>query len=214
MSWPYPERIARAGRYVALAPLDAEADIVDLYALSHEPPECRALWTYMSVGPFASQAEMLAWLRSVQPLADPIFFTATSLEHRRKVGLIAIMSIAAPMGRAELGNIWYSPLVQRTRVNTEATYLLLRYLFDELGYRRVEWKCNNENERSKAAARRMGFQPEGLFRQHMVVKGRNRDTAWFAMLDGEWPARRANFERYLYSGEACSLATLNGAGGE
>jgi RimJ/RimL family protein N-acetyltransferase len=107
-----------------------------------------------------------------------------------------------------LGHIWYSPLAQKTMVNTETTFLLLRYLFDELGYRRVEWKCDNANAESKRAARRMGFRPESVFRKHMIVKGKNRDTAWFALIDDDWPAIRANFEAYL-STPGLSLTELN-----
>jgi RimJ/RimL family protein N-acetyltransferase len=208
-TWPAPERKIHRGQAVSLTPLDAEQDVADLYDLSHNPPAQQALWTYLFNGPFPTQAAMLTWLRSVQNLADPIFFTVTSLAHERKVGMISIMSIVPGMGRAELGSIWYAPLVQRTQVNSEATYLLLRYLFEELNYRRVEWKCDNRNEPSKRAARRMGFQAEGLFRQHMVVKGQNRDTAWFSMLDSEWPQRKANFEAWLYAASPLSLTVLN-----
>lgn len=211
MAWPLPERVSRIGRYVALAPLNAAEDIHELYAASHTPPEYQELWRYLPNGPFADQGAMLEWLQRMQASQDLLFMTVTSLAHGRKVGMIAIMSVAAEMGRAELGHIWYSPLVQRSMVNTETTYLLLCYLFDDLGYRRVEWKCNNENIPSKTTARRMGFVYEGLFRQHMIVKGRNRDTAWFAMLDSEWPQRKANFERYLSGEPGVSLAALNGA---
>jgi RimJ/RimL family protein N-acetyltransferase len=210
MHWSAPERMTRQGRYVSLAPLDPERDIDDLYELSHEPPSYQGLWTYLWNGPFAAKAEMLAWLHTVAPSGDPLFFTVTSQAHSRKVGMIAIMNIVAPMGRAELGSIWYSPLVQRTKVNTETTFLLLSYLFDDLGYRRVEWKCDNENQRSKQTAQRMGFVPEGLFRQHMIVKGKNRDTAWFSIIDSEWPARKANFLTYLAADTGVSLAALNG----
>jgi RimJ/RimL family protein N-acetyltransferase len=209
MNWPAPQRIACTGRYVALAPLNAEQDIHDLYELSHTPDEYRQLWTYLPNGPFADRDTMLVWLRHMEASAELLFMTVTSLVHARKVGMIAIMSVAAEMGRAELGHIWYSPLVQRSMVNTETTYLLLCYLFDDLKYRRVEWKCNNNNERSKATARRMGFTYEGLFRQHMIVKGQNRDTAWFSIIDSEWPQRKANFERYLAGEPGVSLTALN-----
>ena len=213
-TWPAPERQIHRGHYVSLTPLDAEQDVGDLYELGHNPPENQVLWRYLFNGPFATQEAMLIWLRSVQSVADPIFFTVTSLApglaQGRKVGMISIMSIVPGMGRAELGSIWYAPLVQRSQVNSEVTYLLLRYLFEELHYRRVEWKCDNRNEPSKRAARRMGFQYEGLFRQHMVIKGQNRDTAWFSMLDSEWPQRKANFTAWLYDHSALSLSALNG----
>jgi RimJ/RimL family protein N-acetyltransferase len=210
MDWEVPGRITRQGQYVSLAPLDPERDIDDLYELSHEPPSYQAVWTYLWNGPFASKAEMLTWLGTVAASDDPLFFTVTSHAHDRKVGMIAIMNIVASMGRAELGSIWYSPLVQRTKVNTETTFLLLSYLFDDLGYRRVEWKCHNENQRSKQTAQRMGFVHEGLFRQHMIVKGKNRDTAWFSIIDSEWPTRKANFQTYLAADTGVSLAALNG----
>lgn len=209
MKWQRPERISRLGTYVALAPLDPEADIDDLYTVSHEPAAYQHLWTYLFNGPFADRAAMRQWLHESATRDDLLYFTVSSLELQRNVGMISIMNIEPAMGRAELGGIWYSPLVQRTKVNTETTYLLLRYLFEDLGYRRAEWKCNNENERSKQTAQRMGFVSEGLFRQHMVIKGRNRDTAWFSMLDREWPTRKANFERHLYGAEAVSLTALN-----
>ena len=111
------------------------------------------------------------------------------------VGVVSYLNIVAPDRRIELGHIWYVPAAQRGRANTETAYLLMRQAFDELGYRRVEWKCDALNARSRAAAERLGFTFEGVFRQHMIVKGRNRDTAWFSMTDTEWPARRAAIER-------------------
>ena len=126
------------------------------------------------------------------------------------MGMISVMRITSAHGVAELGHIWYGLAAQRSPVNTESVFLLLRHLFDDLGYRRVEWKCDAENVRSRAAALRLGFRFEGIFRQHMVVKGLNRDTAWFAMLDTDWPARKANFERWLADGGRTSLSELNG----
>ena len=126
----------------------------------------------------------------------------------QRVGMAALLNIVPAHGRVEIGSIWYSPLVQKTRVNTEVTYLFLKTLFREFHYRRVEWKCDNDNLASKQAALRMGFIYEGLFRQHMRVKGKNRDTAWFAILDADWPALEVNFDAYL-SGKADSLTRLN-----
>jgi RimJ/RimL family protein N-acetyltransferase len=125
--------------------------------------------------------------------------------------MISIMSMAPEMGRAELGHIWYAPEVQRTKVNTEAVFLLLSYLLGELHYRRAEWKCDARNERSRKAALRLGFQFEGVFRQHMVVKGENRDTAWFSLLDGEWPRVSTNMRCWLYEDNSLSLSVLNEA---
>lgn len=206
--WAAPTFDALQGQHVTIARLDPEADIDDLYAVSHGTAEFERLWTYLWYGPFPDKNAMSQWLASIKESRDPLFYTVSSRALGRKVGMLSILNIVTEMGRAELGHIWYSPLAQRSMVNTEATFLLLRHLFDELGYRRVEWKCDNANERSKQAARRLGFRPEGVFRQHMIVKGKNRDTAWFAIIDADWPAIRSNFEAYL-STPGLSLTELN-----
>jgi RimJ/RimL family protein N-acetyltransferase len=206
--WPAPEATAFQGQHVTIARLDPDADIDELYAVSHGSAEFERLWTYLWHGPFPEKAAMQQWLASIQDSRDPLFYTVASRDLGRKVGMISLLNIVPEMGRAELGHIWYSPLAQRTLVNTETTFLLLRYLFDDLGYRRAEWKCDSANEASKRAAQRMGFQPEGVFRKHMIVKGKNRDTAWFAIIDDDWPEIRANFERYL-STPGLSLTELN-----
>jgi len=198
-----------AGRYIRLKPLSAEEDFADLFQASHRTPAHLALWEFLAYGPFADAQAMRDWLCTLEPSVDPIFFTVTHLRDGAKVGMISILSIVPEMGRAELGHIWYGPEVQRTKVNTEAVFLLLNYLFVELHYRRVEWKCDARNERSKSAALRLGFASEGTFRQHMVVKGLNRDTAWFAMLDHEWPRTKANFIHWLYEDDGISLRRLN-----
>jgi RimJ/RimL family protein N-acetyltransferase len=206
--WPRPNVSELYGRYVTVARVDPAADIAELYDASHRTEEFRALWRYLPKEPFVGEQAMLAWLASIKDSPDPIFYTVSSVALKRKIGMIALMNIVPEMGRAELGNIWYSPLVQKTKVNTEVTYLFLSHLFDKFGYRRVEWKCDNQNEPSKRAALRMGFQYEGLFRKHMVVKGKNRDTAWFSIVDTEWPVIRANFETYLAS-DGLSLTRMN-----
>jgi RimJ/RimL family protein N-acetyltransferase len=208
-TWPGPESRTHAGSFVTLTPADAEADVEALYAAAHDSVAARDLWQYMPCGPFADPAGMRAWVAEWQGRPDVVAFTVRSRETGRPVGMISLMRITPEHGVAELGFIWYAPAVQRTKVNTECVYLLLRHLFDDLHYRRAEWKCDDQNARSKAAALRLGFQFEGLFRQHLVVKGHNRDTAWFAMMDGEWPERKAALERWLYSGEGLSLASLN-----
>lgn len=208
--WARPALDGLVGQHVTIARVDPDADVADLYDVSHGSEAFRALWTYMFNGPFADQEAMHRWLISIKESRDPIFFTVHSRELQRRVGIFSLLNIVPEMGRLEFGNIWYSPLVQRTHVNTEVTYLFLRHVLDELGYRRVEWKCDNRNEPSKRAALRMGFKYEGLFRKHMVVKGQNRDTAWFSIVDEEWPILRARFERYL-AGRCVSLTELNGA---
>lgn len=207
--WPAPDVERLEGKHVLARRLNPDADVDDLYELSHATEQYRELWRFMSYGPFASKEEMHTWLCSCVVSRDPLFFTIVSKDHRRCVGMYAIMNVSPRHGRAELGNIWYSPLVQKTIVNTEATYLFLSYLFDALQYRRVEWKCDNRNEPSKYAALRLGFSCEGLFRQHMVVKGENRDTAWFAMIDTEWPERKKNFQRY-FAHPGLALRKLHG----
>ena len=204
-----PPRQPLAGRHAALTPLDPEQDAAALYAASHGSADKLAIWTYLPYGPFDGAAAMAAWLRD-HGQQDPLLFTVRALaEGGRPVGVTSLLSIVPAMRRLEIGHIWYTPSVQRTRLTTEATYLLLCQAF-ALGYRRVEWKCNALNARSRAAAERFGFRPEGTFRQHMIVRGRNRDTAWYAMLDGDWPAVKANFERWLYAdGPQPSLRELN-----
>ncbi len=206
--WQYPAARAFVGSQVTLAPLDLAADAAELYHAGHADTTARALWQYLPVGPFADRAAFDTWLAQVPGQAGEIPFVVHSHVHNRRAGMIRVMNIEPAHGCAELGWIWYAPFIQRTLATTESHFLLLCHVFDELGYRRVEWKCNNANERSKAAALRMGFQYEGMFRQHRVIKGQNRDSAWFALLDSDWPARRANFVRVL-AGEASSLAALN-----
>jgi len=157
---------------------------------------------------------MRRWLRAAEQGTDPIFFTVNHLADTRKIGMISIMSIAPEMGRAELGHIWYAPEVQRTKVNTESVFLLMNYLLSDLHYRRIEWKCDARNDRSRKAAVRLGFIFEGIFRQHMIVKGQNRDTAWFSLLDLEWPRVYANVKRWLYEEDGISLTSLNLRGKE
>ena len=153
---------------------------------------------------------MEIWLQHQALSRDPLFFTVFENSANKQVGLVSFLAIVPEMRRLELGHIWYAPAAQRTKVNTETIYLMLSEAFDRLNYRRVEWKCDALNARSRAAALRLGFSYEGLFRQHLIYKGRNRDTAWFAMLDYEWPAIKKNMERWLYSNEPdISLRQLN-----
>jgi RimJ/RimL family protein N-acetyltransferase len=206
--WAQPDIASLPGQHVTISRLDPDADIEDLYAVSHGTQELERLWTYLWYGPFPGKTAMHQWLTSIRDSRDPLFYTVFSRALQRKVGMLSILNIVPDMGRAELGHIWYSPLAQKSMVNTEATYLLLRYLLDDLGYRRVEWKCDNANAESKRAAVRMGFRPEGVFRKHMIVKAKNRDTAWFSIIDDDWPTIRSNFEAYL-STPGLSLTELN-----
>jgi RimJ/RimL family protein N-acetyltransferase len=154
------------------------------------------LWTYMAYGPFAEKPAFAAWLAEREKLADPFYYAIVD-KAGRALGLAALMSIRPDMRAIEVGHIMLSPSLQRSPLATEAQFLLARYCFEMLGYRRYEWKCDALNAASRRAALRLGFAFEGIFRNHMIVKGRNRDTAWFAMTDADWPARKAAFERWL-----------------
>ncbi len=158
------------------------------------------IWTWMPYGPFADEAAFLGWLKDREAARDPWFYTFIKRDSGEALGMGAFMRFDAPNGVIEIGNIWMSTQLQRTRESTEAIYLLMRHAFDDLGVRRLEWKCDALNAPSRAAALRFGFSFEGIFRQHMIIKGRNRDTAWFAMIDSDWPKVRAGFEAWLNEG--------------
>lgn len=174
-----------------------------------------ALWSYMPYGPFADEAAFTSWVTERAKLEDPFAYAIVEGESGRAVGVFTLMEIRPMMRVIEVGHVLYTPALQRTPLATEAQYALARYAFETLGYRRYEWKCNALNAASRAAAERYGFTYEGLFRQHMIVKGRNRDTAWYSMVDTEWPKLRAAFERWLDAAnfdsegrQRASLATL------
>jgi RimJ/RimL family protein N-acetyltransferase len=198
------------GKFVTLKPCDPEKDVAELYPASHGSENREQLWTYMAYGPFRNERAMLDWLQECQRSSDPLVLTVHANDLGRPVGMASFLNIVPAMRRLELGQIWYSPSVQRTKVNTETVYIMLREAFDALAYRRVEWKCDSLNSRSRVAALRLGFSFEGIFRNHMIVKDRNRDTAWYALLDTDWPAVKRNMERWLYAeGPHRSLAELN-----
>jgi RimJ/RimL family protein N-acetyltransferase len=192
-----PERVTLKGRFVTLMPLDASAHAEALYKGSNGDPARETVWTYLFDGPYRSLDEFRANIELKARAADPLFFAVIDNASGRAVGYQTFLRIDPPNRVIEVGNIMYTPAMQRTAGATEAQYLFAAYVFDTLGYRRYEWKCNALNAPSRRAAERFGFSFEGIFRQHMIVKGRNRDTAWFAMLDGEWPARKAAYERWL-----------------
>jgi RimJ/RimL family protein N-acetyltransferase len=184
----------RVGRFVELTPVDPAAHVDALFAATRDHP---AVWTYLTYGPFESPSQMQEWLAGLTVSRDPMFLSVTDLQRAAAVGVVSFMNIDTTMRHLELGNIWYAPIAQRTKVNTEVIYLMLKESFEELGYRRVEWKCDALNARSRVAALRLGFTFEGIFRKHMIIKGRNRDTAWFSMLDDEWPRVSQNMRRWL-----------------
>ncbi|HVA90262.1 MAG TPA: GNAT family protein [Chloroflexota bacterium] len=185
------------GKTVRLDPLDPAAHARTLFTGSHGPGIDPDLWLYMSVGPFDTQEAFTGWLETCAKSMDPLCFTVVDEHTGRPSGMVSYLRITPGHGVIEIGSIWFSPTLQRTRQATEAIFLLARHVFDDCGYRRLEWKCNALNEPSRRAAERFGFRYEGLFRQHMVIKGRNRDTAWFAMVDRDWPIIRTAFEHWL-----------------
>jgi RimJ/RimL family protein N-acetyltransferase len=192
-----PQREALEGRFVVVRPVDPDADAQPLYEVSHPAGGDRAIWRYLPDGPYDSVDELRESLRAAQGLDDPLYFTLVRRPEGRPEGVATYLRIAPQHGSIEIGHIWFGIPLQRTPAATEAIYLLLRHAFDDLGYRRMEWKCNALNQGSRRAAGRFGFRFEGVFRQHMVVKGRNRDTAWYAITDRDWPPIRAGFQAWL-----------------
>lgn len=193
---PRPGRTTLEGRYVRLEPLDVARHGDDLYRVS-SGPEADALFRYLPDRPPESRSAFEPWLAKAAASEDPQFFAAVDRATGRAEGRLTFLRIETAHGTIETGHILFGPRLQRTRGATEAIYLQARHAFDDLGYRRLEWKCNNRNEPSKCAAERFGFTFEGVFRQHMVVKGENRDTAWYAMIDRDWSSRRRTFECWL-----------------
>jgi RimJ/RimL family protein N-acetyltransferase len=195
-----PVRTTMAGRLVTLAPLDPRLHGGALYEGIRGEAGDR-LWQYLFDGPFADRAAFDIHLERIAASEDPLFFvildSASGPARGSAVGYASYLRIEPVHRVIEVGNILYTPRLQQTALATEAMYLMALHVFEDLGYRRYEWKCNALNAPSRRAALRFGFSFEGVFRQHMIVKGRNRDTAWFSMLDSEWPARKANFERWL-----------------
>jgi len=211
-----PEPVTLPGRFGAVARLDTGRHAADLWQVLRGHDE---VWTYMAYGPFPDQEAFSAWLAAREVLKDPYYYAILDLEGRA-LGVATLMEIRPAMRVIEVGSIVYSPVLQRTALGTETQYLLARYAFETLGYRRYEWKCDSLNAPSRRAALRYGFAFEGILRQHMIAKGRSRDTAYFSMLDSEWPERKRNFERWLatdnFDGKGrqkLSLAAINGGGG-
>jgi RimJ/RimL family protein N-acetyltransferase len=193
---PRPERVVLEGHYVRLEPLSAAAHGDGLFTASAVPDaEAKFAWLYEY--PPTNRENFLAWVEQAECSTDPLFFTVIDKASGQAAGRQSLMRIDPANGVIEIGNIYWGPLISRRPAATEAQFLFMKYVFDELGYRRYEWKCNNRNEPSKRAAIRFGFQPEGVFRQHLIVKGENRDTAWFSIIDKEWPALRTAYERWL-----------------
>jgi RimJ/RimL family protein N-acetyltransferase len=191
-----PQPTTLAGRFVTLVALDPAAHGKALYENSHGEQQ-EELWRYLFDGPYPDRSSFDARLRQMASTKDPLCLTILDQPSQQPVGYASYMRIEPAHRCIEVGSILFTPLLQKTPGATEAMFLMARHVFEDLGYRRYEWKCNALNEPSRRAALRLGFTFEGIFRQHMIIKGRSRDTAWYAMLDSEWPSRKANFERWL-----------------
>ena len=193
---PRPPRTAMEGRLCRVEPVDVDRHAADLHAANLEDKEGRN-WTYLAYGPIATLDDYRDWMRKTCLGEDPLFHAVIDRKTGRAAGVASYLRIDPVPGLIEVGHINYAPPLQRTAAATEAMFLMMRRVFDELGYRRYEWKCDALNAPSRAAALRLGFQFEGIFRQATVYKSRNRDTAWFAIIDRDWPALKARYERWL-----------------
>ena len=190
-----PPRTPMAGRYCRVEPVDPARHAEDLYRANAADPSQRN-FTYLTIGPFDSFEAYLEWMATAKQSEDPLFHAIVDADTGKAVGIASFMRIDARNGVIEVGNLNYSPLLQRKRAATEAMYLMMKRAF-ELGYRRYEWKCDSLNAASRAAAQRLGFSYEGIFRQATIYKGRSRDTAWYAMIDSEWPELERAYLRWL-----------------
>ncbi|MFD0915314.1 GNAT family N-acetyltransferase [Pseudahrensia aquimaris] len=209
---PQPERLVLEGRFCRLQPLSVEAHGDDLFAAATaEDADERFRWL-PEVTP-ATRVEFDEWMANAAASDDPLFFAVIDKRTSRAEGRQTLMRIDPANGVIEVGNVFWGGAISRSPVTTEAYFLFAQYVFDVLGYRRFEWKCNNRNGPSKRAAERFGMTFEGVFRQALVVKGENRDTAWYSLLDREWPATKARFERWLapenFDSQGRQIATLN-----
>jgi RimJ/RimL family protein N-acetyltransferase len=215
-----PARTALSGRFVTLEPLDAARHAADLFEASHGNAAALRIWDYLPVGPWGSEAEYTKILRQQTARHDQVYYAVRPAAGGKACGQTSFLDIQPENGVIEIGSIWFGLTLRRTRGATEALYLMLRYAMDDLAYRRMQWRCNALNAASRAAARRLGFRFEGIFYNHMIFKGRNRDTAWYSILDDEWPEIRGLIEQWLapsnfdHEGVArTSLAALMGKRG-
>lgn len=192
---PSPNDQVLTGQYAALEPLDADRHAAELFRAYSADPD-GSLWTYIPYGPFSSAATFHHWARDTAAKDDPFCYAIRDLSSGHVCGVASLMRIKPEAGSIEVGGITYAPELQRTPAATEAMFLLMQWAF-KAGYRRYEWKCDALNIPSRRAAERLGFSYEGVFRQALVVKGRNRDTAWFACIDKEWPALQEAYRAWL-----------------
>ncbi|MEO1089275.1 MAG: GNAT family protein [Pseudomonadota bacterium] len=192
-----PGRVPLTGATASLLPLDPRRDAPALYDAAHTAPTDPELWAYLPYGPFADAEDYGRWLWGQAARLDPVFYTIVP-RGQPAAGLASYLRLDPANGVIEIGHLLFTPRLQRTIAATEALALLLAYAFDDLGHRRVEWKCDAANARSRRSAERLGFTFEGVFRQAAVVRDRNRDTAWYAIVDGDWPAVKAGFDAWLH----------------
>ena len=192
-----PARAPLRGHYVELVPQDVRVHAADLYAAGHDSDAGLRIWDYLAYGPWASLQDYQATMRSQSATFDTIFYAIRPLDSQQFQGQSSYLDINPLMGVIEIGHIWFGPGLARTRAATEALYLMIRHAIDDLGYRRMHWRCNSLNDKSRQAARRLGFRFEGVFHNHMIFKGKNRDTAWYSILDDEWPEVRDILEHWL-----------------
>jgi RimJ/RimL family protein N-acetyltransferase len=191
---PPPGPVTLRGRTVTLEPLDAERHTAALWSAVGSHDE---LWTWLFDGPYATEGELRRAIEEKQSAASAVFLAIVPADSGLAAGWASLMRAEPAHGVVEVGNILLAPPLQRTTAASEALFLMAEHVFEHLGYRRYEWKCNAENLPSRRAAERLGFTFEGIFRQHLVIKGQNRDTAWYSMLDREWPGRKQAFEAWL-----------------
>ena len=196
---PFPEAQQITGRYCQLERINAARHAKGLYEAYCEASDFRD-WTYLPVGPFETFDAFFVYLKKIEEQTDPMHFAVIDLASMKPVGTVALMRIDPSNGVIEVGHISYSPLMKRTRASTEVMSLVLKYVFEDLGYRRFEWKCDALNAPSREAAERFGFSFEGIFRQAIVTRGRNRDTAWYSIIDGEYPTLRPAYDMWLDEG--------------
>lgn len=192
---PWPARVTLTGEYCRLEPVNAAvhgALLYQAYALDDG-----RMWTYLVDGPFSSEHEFMEYMRRIEASDDPMHYAIIDKKNDQPLGTMALMRINPAHGVIEVGSVKFSPLLQRTRISTESHYLLMKYVFETMGYRRYEWKNDSLNTASRRAALRLGFQYEGTFRQAVIYKGRTRDTNWFSLLDNEWPRNKATLVAWL-----------------
>ena len=210
-----PPRAVLQGETVRLEPIDPERHCEDLFKAGHGSDDALAIWDYLAYGPWDSAASMKSWLTGCAASHDPIFFAIIPEATGKPAGMCSFLSIVPANGVIEIGHIWFGPALQRTRAATEALFLLLDNAMSDFRYRRMEWKCNALNEKSRNAAHRLGFRFEGVFYNHIVFKGKNRDTAWFSILDDEWREVRERLAAWLaddnFDGDGNALSSLNQA---